>query len=1308
MPGPRSRTSRALSFLLAFSLVFAMVPGALAETPVAIPDGAPGAITSVYGAEIDAHLGYDVACDGDIVAIGVPDASSGGEVAIYRRTGAGLELQATIVGPDGGDFGYSVDISGDTLLVGAPLVNSADGRAYFYRETDGLWSLETSITGAAARVERAGSDVSVESTTAVIGSPGFMTNRGMATFMSDLGDGWVVTGAYASASSGDYMGRSVAAANGSALVGAPGYLTSRGVGRYFTWDGITWGLARSMVGLTGDQLGYSVAMQGSVAALGAPTSDRGATDSGYVLVCELPLMTTSVDVEPEGDRVANDLFGSSVSIDSGVLAVGARGYAGTGRAVTFVGGGTSWAQNGAFTSPDTSTNFGTSVSNLGGNIIVGDPYNDRAFKDGGAAHEFSSDWFVGAEDTTLTIPAPGVLANDYDADGDPLEAYVVNDAAHGDLILEADGSFMYVPDPDHEGFDSFTYRTYDGSTYSTPTVASVYLTPVNDAPEFMQSSPTTVTCSEDENPTSFTLTLDVDDPDAGDTVVWGISAQATHGTASVSGTGLSKSISYSPDVNYNGMDSFVVRVNDDARVYAYMTVDVIVDPINDPPAFDLSASYTAPEDAGPRTVPNIATSITPGSYSYWTSIAGRPVYVTEPIANEAGQTLSANTVNDNPALFTVQPSISVTGTLTFEPAPNAYGSATVSYGITDDATAGAPGSITTTKTITVNITAVNDAPVGGADSYAVAEDESVVIGQPGLLLNDTDVEASPLTAHLYEDVPDGSLFMFENGSFIYSPPDGWSGIETFTYRAYDGALYSEPVTVTIDVGAVNDMPVIDQGGTVSATCDEDTSVDVTLTASDADGDALTWTTVTRPHDGAVSIISADTTAVVTYTPAADFFGTDAFTVQVADGSGGTDLIVMQIEVAPVNDAPMATGDVYEVAEGTALTTTAPGVLGNDTDLDGDTLSAVLDADTTHGELTLDVDGSFTYEPAADWSGTDTFTYRASDGDLLSDPVEVTLDVRSFHTAYTAVEGRDRFMTAVAASQLAYPDSADAVVIATAYNWPDALAGSGLAGAVDGPVLLTRPDGLPSETLLEVQRLGATRAYVLGGEAAASAAVLGALEAELGAGNAIRIGGATRYETAALVGAETIAQLGAEWDHTVMLATGVDFPDAISASPLSAAAGWPILLVPSTSADTALAAELIALDVEQAVILGGDASVPFSTEKDLAAAGITSERMAGFDRYATSTAIASYGATHAGLSWEVVGIATGLDFPDAFAGGIACARRGGVLVLNPSDRVTDSLRSTFIEHRPQIDEVLYFGGTAVLTQDVRDMVRNILR
>src|SRR5207302_838768 len=140
---------------------------------------------------------------------------------------------------------------------------------------------------------------------------------------------------------------------------------------------------------------------------------------------------------------------------------------------------------------------------------------------------------------------------------------------------------------------------------------------------------------------------------------------------------------------------------------------------------------------------------------------------------------------------------------------------------------------------------------------------------------------------------------------------------------------------------------------------------------------------------------------IIYTPNANYHGADSFTYRVNDGTLDSADAVVTITVNSVNDAPLAASDTYATDEDTALTVAAAGVLANDTDLEGDPLTAALVSGPSHGTLTPNPDGSFAYTPAADFNGTDSFTYKASDGTALSGETTVTITVNPVNDAPVA-------------------------------------------------------------------------------------------------------------------------------------------------------------------------------------------------------------------------------------------------------------------------------------------------------------------
>lgn len=413
------------------------------------------------------------------------------------------------------------------------------------------------------------------------------------------------------------------------------------------------------------------------------------------------------------------------------------------------------------------------------------------------------------------------------------------------------------------------------------------------------------------------------------------------------------------------------------------------------------------------------------------------------------------------------------------------------------------------------------------------------------------------------------------------------------------------------------------------------------------------------------------------------------------------------EFRNLNTPPVAAGDAFETVRDTPLVVAAPGVLGNDTDAEDDTLTAIKVTDPAHGSVTLGLNGSFTYTPAADYRGTDTFTYQANDGTANSNVATVTVTVTL--PPIIPIEGADRFETAVAASLEAYPDGLDdagarTVVIATGRNWPDALGGSSLAGALDGPILLVDTAAVPADVTSEITRLKADKAIILGGTAAVTGAVEAALKTQLGAGDVTRIAGTNRYETADKTASKVIELRGAAFDGTAFVATGAKFPDALGAAPLAAANAWPLYLAnPATGLSAATKAAMNGVDT--VLVLGGTAVVLPAVETYLNTTygdpNVT--RLAGADRYDTAAKIATWGVNNAGLGWNRVAIATGTNFPDALAGGVLQGRVDSVMLLTKSDALDPFTAAALSAHKTDITSVTFFGGLGALPQTVRDQV-----
>ena len=606
------------------------------------------------------------------------------------------------------------------------------------------------------------------------------------------------------------------------------------------------------------------------------------------------------------------------------------------------------------------------------------------------------------EDTAVPVALSAT-----DADGDTLTFLVVDAPDHGTF---AGG--VYTPMPNFHGTDTFTYRADDGSAQSNLATATIVVDSVNDLPVATDDSAS----ATEDGAVAIDVLANDSDVDGDALLVASVTAPA-HGTAEIVVFGLdARKVLYRPAPNYEGPDAFSYTVSDGQGGADAAAVAISVTGENDAPvASDVSAETD--EDV-PLTVPFSATDAEgdaltfevvgapghgtvaagvytpdanyngPDSFTYRASDGSLPSnvatvsLVVRPV-NDAptADDVSATTDEDTPVAVALAGADVDGDTLTFAvvdapdhgsllggvytPNPNFHGSDTFTYRADDGALQSAPA------TATITVRPSNDAPT--ANDVAVTTDEDTPVP---VALSGADVDGDTLTFAVV-DAPD-------HGSFVggtYTPDANFHGTDTFTFVANDGLVDSSPATATITVRPVNDAPVA-IGFAVST--NEDTPLPVSFGATDVDGDTLTFAVVSGPAHG--SFLGG------VYTPALNYNGPDEIRFRANDGAADSNVAVVAITVDPVNDAPVADDDAYGADTDRPLTVPAPGVLGNDDDVDGDTLTATLLADAAHGSVSLDSDGSFTYTPAAGYSGPDSFTYRAGDGSPLSDTATVTLTV----------------------------------------------------------------------------------------------------------------------------------------------------------------------------------------------------------------------------------------------------------------------------------------------------------------------------
>jgi VCBS repeat-containing protein len=569
------------------------------------------------------------------------------------------------------------------------------------------------------------------------------------------------------------------------------------------------------------------------------------------------------------------------------------------------------------------------------------------------------------EDTPVIIP---VLANDTDVEDDALTPVLVSGppADEGSVTLNPDGTFTFTPAEDFNGTTSFTYKVNDGAADSNVATVTINVGAVNDAPV---ATDDTATTNEDTPVIIPVLANDADvEGDALTPVlVSGPSPEEGSVTLNPDGT-----FTFTPAENFNGTTSFTYKVNDGTADSNVATVTVNVGAVNDAPVAT-GDSYGASED-------------TPLVIDAKAGVLANDIDIDSAALTAA--------VVAGPAHGTLH--LNADGSFTYTPNTDFNGTDSFTYKASD-------GSLdSNVATVTIAVGAVNDAPVANADSFTLAEDNTLSVAAPGLLGNDTDVDSAALTTKLVAGPSHGTLTLNADGSFSYTPNADFNGTDSFTYKANDGLLDGNVATVTLTVAPVNDAPVAQND---SFTLAEDNTLSVAAPGllgndTDIDSAALTAKLVTGPAHGTLTF-HAD--GSFSYTPNADFNGTDSFTYRANDGALDSNLATVTLTVDPVNDAPVAHADSYSTNEDTALTVAAPGLLGNDTDVDSAALTAALVTGPAHGSLQFNADGSFTYTPNADYTGSDSFTYKASDGALASTPVTVNLTVNPVNDAPVAAD-----------------------------------------------------------------------------------------------------------------------------------------------------------------------------------------------------------------------------------------------------------------------------------------------------------------
>ncbi|SEU37900.1 Ig-like domain-containing protein [Stigmatella erecta] len=562
-----------------------------------------------------------------------------------------------------------------------------------------------------------------------------------------------------------------------------------------------------------------------------------------------------------------------------------------------------------------------------------------------------------ATDDAFTVPKDSgatelnVLANDTgDPDvGETLSITAVTQPTYGTVTFTAT-RVSFTPAAGFVGATAFTYTVSDGRGGTDTATVTITITDVNAPPVATDDA---FTVSKDSGATELdVLANDSTAPDVGETLSITAVTQPADGAVTFTAT----RVSFTPTAGFVGTTTFTYTVSDGRGGTDTATVTVTVAEVNTPPVATDDA-FTVSKDSG-------ATELN--------------VLANDSTAPDVGETLSITAVTqpaDGAVTFTAT-------RVSFTPTAGFVGTTTFTYTVSD----GRGG--TDTATVTVTVAETNSPPVATDDAFTVSKDSGAT--ELNVLANDStapDVgETLSITAVTQ---PANGAVTFTAMRVSFTPAAGFAGTTTFTYTVSDGRGGTDTATVTVTVSDTNNPPVANDDAFTVSKDSGATELNVLAndsTAPDA-GETLSITAVTQPANGAVTF----TATRVSFTPAAGFVGTTAFTYTVSDGKGGLDTATVTVTVAETNQPPVARDDAFTVEENSGETDLD--VLANDTTAPdvGETLRIIATTQPANGSV-LFTDTRVNFVPVQDFVGTTAFTYTVSDGRGGTSTATVTVTV----------------------------------------------------------------------------------------------------------------------------------------------------------------------------------------------------------------------------------------------------------------------------------------------------------------------------
>jgi len=542
-----------------------------------------------------------------------------------------------------------------------------------------------------------------------------------------------------------------------------------------------------------------------------------------------------------------------------------------------------------------------------------------------------------------------------DVDSPTLTYRIVTPPKNGAVVRDPNtGIWTYTPGKDFSGADFFTYVANDGQVDSNIATISVTVTPVNHPPVPTLSSLST----NEDAPLSFVLTATDEDNDP---LTYSITTAPANGTIS----GTASNLTFTPNLHWSGQTSFVYSVSDGlASVNQYVAVSVAH--IDYPPVV---TSQNLTLQGHSRLPITLTGSDVEGSFLSFTIVTP-------------------------PTNGTVTPPLNLIGTggasqsVTYTPKVGFVGTDSFTFKANDGQLDSAIG------TISISVQAGNHPPTASDASSSVDENSPLTLVSTPFRDPDGDL----CTLSIVSGPQHGSVVYvpkdnYGNPSpaFAYAPAPGYYGPDSFTWKANDGQYDSNTATASINVQSTDKAPV---AASQTLALDENTSKSIVLSATDVDSPSLTYTIVNQPFHGTLS----GTAPNLVYTPTTNYSGPDSFTWKANDGQLDSNVATVSVTVNPVNQAPVAVPQSVTLDQRTSKAVTLAA-----TDVDSPNLTYSVTTAPAHGTLTGTAP-ALTYTPTGDYSGPDSFAFKANDGALDSNIATVSLTVNYVNRAPVAQDG----------------------------------------------------------------------------------------------------------------------------------------------------------------------------------------------------------------------------------------------------------------------------------------------------------------